>query len=108
MGNVYVVCLDFFDHFSAVFAVFAVKEYQFLFRKVHGAACRQDQIKEGKVKPALIVAVPVGFVGAAESKEVVAKLPIPYIIVRGRKGGSTIAVAIFNSLLSMAEGKAYG
>ena len=67
-----------------------------------------DQIKEGKVKPALIVAVPVGYVGAAESKEVVAKLPIPYIIVRGRKGGSTIAVAIFNSLLSMAEGKAYG
>jgi precorrin-8X/cobalt-precorrin-8 methylmutase len=67
-----------------------------------------DQIKEGKVKPALIVAVPVGYVGAAESKEVVANLPIPYIIVRGRKGGSTIAVAIFNSLLSMAEGKAYG
>ncbi len=67
-----------------------------------------EQIKAGKVKPALIVAVPVGYVGAAESKEVVAKLPIPYIIVRGRKGGSTIAVAIFNSLLSMAEGKAYG
>ena len=67
-----------------------------------------DQIKKGKVKPALIVAVPVGFVGAAESKEVVAKLPVPYIIARGRKGGSTIAVAIFNSLLSMAEGKAYG
>jgi precorrin-8X/cobalt-precorrin-8 methylmutase len=67
-----------------------------------------DQIRQGKVKPALIVGVPVGFVGAAESKEVVAKLPVPYIIVRGRKGGSTIAVAIFNSLLSMAEGKAYG
>jgi len=67
-----------------------------------------EQIKQRKVKPSLIVAVPVGYVGAAESKEVVAKLPIPYIIVRGRKGGSTIAVAIFNSLLSMAEGKAYG
>jgi precorrin-8X/cobalt-precorrin-8 methylmutase len=67
-----------------------------------------DQIRQGKVKPALIVGVPVGFVGAAESKEVVAKLPVPYIIVRGRKGGSTIAVAIMNSLLSMAEGKAYG
>ena len=67
-----------------------------------------DQIKEGKVKPALIVAVPVGFVGAAESKEVVAKLPVPYIIIKGRKGGSTIAVAIMNSMLSMAEGKAYG
>ncbi len=67
-----------------------------------------DQIKKGKVKPALIVAVPVGFVGAAESKEVIAKLPVPFIITRGRKGGSTIAVAVFNSLLSMAEGKAYG
>jgi precorrin-8X/cobalt-precorrin-8 methylmutase len=67
-----------------------------------------DQIKKRKVKPALIVAVPVGFVGAAESKEVIAKLPVPFIITRGRKGGSTIAVAVFNSLLSMAEGKAYG
>jgi precorrin-8X/cobalt-precorrin-8 methylmutase len=67
-----------------------------------------EQIKKGAVKPALIVAVPVGYVGAAESKEVVAKLPVPFIITRGRKGGSTIAVAVFNSLLSMAEGKAYG
>ena len=67
-----------------------------------------DQIKKGKVKPALIVAVPVGFVGAAESKEVVAKLSVPYVITRGRKGGSTIAVAVFNALLSMAEGKRYG
>jgi precorrin-8X/cobalt-precorrin-8 methylmutase len=67
-----------------------------------------DQIKVGKVKPALIVAVPVGFVGAAESKEVIAKLPIPYVITRGRKGGSTIAVAVFNALLSIAEGKHYG
>jgi precorrin-8X/cobalt-precorrin-8 methylmutase len=67
-----------------------------------------EQIKKGAVKPALIVAVPVGYVGAAESKEAVAKLPVPFIITKGRKGGSTIAVAVFNSLLSMAEGKAYG
>ena len=67
-----------------------------------------EQIKKNIVKPALIVAVPVGYVGAAESKEVVAKLPIPYIITKGRKGGSTIAVAVFNALLSMAEGKTYG
>jgi precorrin isomerase len=39
---------------------------------------------------------------------VVAKLPIPYIITKGRKGGSTIAVAVFNALLSLAEGKIYG
>jgi precorrin-8X/cobalt-precorrin-8 methylmutase len=67
-----------------------------------------EQVKKGLVKPALIVAVPVGYVGAAESKEVVSKLPVPYIITRGRKGGSTIAVAVFNALLSMAEGKSYG
>ncbi len=67
-----------------------------------------EQITAGKVKPALIVAVPVGFVGAAESKEVVAKLPVPYVITRGRKGGSTIAVAVFNALLTKAEGKLYG
>ncbi len=62
-----------------------------------------ELVKQGKVKPALIVAVPVGYVGAAESKEVIAKLPVPYIITKGRKGGSTIAVAIFNALLAMAE-----
>ena len=67
-----------------------------------------EQINAGNVKPALIVAVPVGFVGAAESKEVVAKLPIPYVITRSRKGGSTIAVAVFNALLTIAEGKLYG
>ena len=62
-----------------------------------------DAVKQGSAKPALIVAVPVGYVGAAESKEAVAELPIPYIIIRGRKGGSTIAVAVFNALLTMAE-----
>jgi precorrin-8X/cobalt-precorrin-8 methylmutase len=45
----------------------------------------------------------VGYVGAAESKETIAKMPLPYFIVKGRKGGSPIAVAIFNSLLNMAE-----
>jgi precorrin-8X/cobalt-precorrin-8 methylmutase len=64
-----------------------------------------ELVRKDAVKPALIVAVPVGYVGAAESKEVIAKLPIPYIITRGRKGSSTIAVAIFNALLNMAEGK---
>ncbi|XES78638.1 MAG: sirohydrochlorin nickelochelatase [Candidatus Bathyarchaeia archaeon] len=62
-----------------------------------------EAVKQGKAKPALIVAVPVGYVGAAESKDAVAELPVPYIITKGRKGGSTIAVAIFNALLAMAE-----
>jgi precorrin-8X/cobalt-precorrin-8 methylmutase len=60
-------------------------------------------VKAGKAKPALVVATEVGYVGAAESKEAVAKLPVPYITVRGRKGGSAVAVAIFNALLAMAE-----
>jgi precorrin-8X/cobalt-precorrin-8 methylmutase len=67
-----------------------------------------EQIEAGNVKPALIVAVPVGFVGAAESKEAAEKLAIPYVVTRGRRGGSTIAVAIFNALLTLAEGKLYG
>jgi precorrin-8X/cobalt-precorrin-8 methylmutase len=62
-----------------------------------------NAVKQGLAKPALIVATPVGFIGAAESKEIVSNLPVPFIIIKGRKGGSTVAVAIFNALLSMAE-----
>jgi precorrin-8X/cobalt-precorrin-8 methylmutase len=62
-----------------------------------------EAVKQGLAKPALIVAVPVGYVGAAESKEAVAELSTPFVIVKGRKGGSTIAVAVFNALLNMAE-----
>lgn len=60
-------------------------------------------VEAGTARPALIIATAVGYVGAAESKEAVSRLPVPYIIVKGRKGGSTIAVAIFNALLAMAE-----
>ena len=49
-----------------------------------------EQIKKGIVKPALIVAVPVGYVGAAESKEVVAKLPVPFIITGGAKAAAPL------------------
>jgi precorrin-8X/cobalt-precorrin-8 methylmutase len=63
-------------------------------------------VKQGSAKPALIVATPVGFIGAAESKEIIASLSTPFIIVKGRKGGSAVAVAVFNALLAMAEGKA--
>ncbi|AHJ12815.1 MULTISPECIES: precorrin-8X methylmutase [Sulfurospirillum] len=59
-----------------------------------------EMIKSGDcAKPSLIVAVPVGFVGAAESKEEVLKYDVPYIRVRGRKGGSTVAVAILHGLI---------
>ncbi len=60
-------------------------------------------VEGGSAKPALIIATPVGYVGAAESKQAISELPVPFIIVKGRKGGSTIAVAIFNALLNLAE-----
>ena len=61
----------------------------------------KELIKEGKANPKLIIAVPVGFVGAAESKENMDELNIPYIRVKGRKGGSTVAAAIVNALMYM-------
>ncbi|MBB6214601.1 precorrin-8X/cobalt-precorrin-8 methylmutase [Anaerosolibacter carboniphilus] len=60
-------------------------------------------IEEGAVKPALVVGVPVGFVGATESKEALEALDVPYILTRGRKGGSTVAAAIINAILYMME-----
>lgn len=55
-------------------------------------------INNGGPKPALIVGVPVGFVGAAESKEELMKSGCEYIATAGRKGGSTVAVAIVNAI----------
>jgi precorrin-8X/cobalt-precorrin-8 methylmutase len=67
-----------------------------------------ELIRKQKVNLALIIGVPVGFVGAEESKDILAKLPVPYIITRGRKGGSTVAAAIVNALMYMAiEGKTH-
>jgi len=64
--------------------------------------------QEEGVRPALVVGLPVGFVGAAESKEqLLTTAPgfnIPFITNRGRKGGSTIAASVVNALLIMAEG----
>jgi precorrin-8X/cobalt-precorrin-8 methylmutase len=57
-----------------------------------------EHMQEG-FKPALIIGVPVGFVGAAESKECLRNLPVPSITTVGRKGGSTVAAAIVNALL---------
>lgn len=55
--------------------------------------------KEGIMKPDLVIGVPVGFVGAAESKEMLKGSGLPYMIIRGRKGGSTVGVAILNAIL---------
>ena len=50
-------------------------------------------------KPALVVGVPVGFVGAKESKDVFKDTKVPYITINGRKGGSTVAVSILHGIL---------
>lgn len=56
-------------------------------------------------RPALIIGVPVGFVGAAESKAALAGVTAaPWLITSGRKGGSTVAVAVINALLRLAVG----
>jgi precorrin-8X/cobalt-precorrin-8 methylmutase len=59
-------------------------------------------VREEEVRPALVLGVPVGFVSAAASKEAVLELDTPYIVVRGRKGGSPVAVAMIHALLSLA------
>ena len=58
-----------------------------------------ELIGEGAVSPALVIGVPVGFVNVVESKELFLGGDTPYIIARGRKGGSNVAAAIVNALL---------
>lgn len=60
-------------------------------------------VKEGLAKPSLVIGMPVGFVSAAESKDELLKLDIPFITNVGRKGGSTIVVAAVNALSLMAD-----
>ena len=61
-------------------------------------------VKEENIRPAMIIGVPVGFVGAAEAKsQLIAQREIPYVTVVGTKGGSSIAVAAVNALLYMLD-----
>lgn len=62
-----------------------------------------QRVEEGACTPALIVGMPVGFVNAAESKELLARQDrVPYITVQGRKGGSPLAAAALNQLSLLA------
>jgi precorrin-8X/cobalt-precorrin-8 methylmutase len=56
-------------------------------------------IRQGICTPNLIIGVPVGFVNVVESKELIMELEIPFIVSKGRKGGSNVAAAIFNALM---------
>ncbi|HBO84933.1 MAG TPA: hypothetical protein DD641_08195 [Deltaproteobacteria bacterium] len=62
-----------------------------------------DIIRTDGIRPALVIGVPVGFVDAEESKEELMKMDVPYISIKGKKGGSTVAVAIVNAMLMLAE-----
>ena len=59
----------------------------------------KELIEENKIKPVLIIAVPVGFVNVVEAKEIISKCNVPVIVARGRKGGSNLAAAICNGIL---------
>ena len=58
-----------------------------------------ELIKAGRLSPKLIISVPVGFVNVVESKELIISSGVPYIVARGRKGGSNVAASIVNALL---------
>lgn len=60
-------------------------------------------LEQKKIQPALVIGVPVGFVSAADAKEELLKHETPYIVTRGRKGGSIVTVAIVNALIRLAE-----
>ncbi|MDX2921803.1 MULTISPECIES: precorrin-8X methylmutase [Streptomyces] len=64
-----------------------------------------EMIEEGAPRPAAVIGVPVGFVGAMESKEALAEHPsgLEHLIIRGRRGGSAIAAAALNAIASEEE-----
>ena len=64
-----------------------------------------ELITEGKLKPELIIGVPVGFVNVVQSKELIMETDAPYIVAKGRQGGSNIADCIVNALLYMIDDK---
>ena len=60
-----------------------------------------ELIREGRLRPKLVIGAPVGFVNVIQSKELILSAGVPCIVARGRKGGSTVAAAICNALLYM-------
>jgi precorrin-8X/cobalt-precorrin-8 methylmutase len=62
-----------------------------------------DLIADGAPRPAAIIGVPVGFIGAAESKQALAQTDLEHLVVHGRRGGSAMAVAAVNAIASETE-----
>ena len=61
----------------------------------------REMIEQGLMAPELVIGVPVGFVNAAESKDLLAEKPYPFVTALGRKGGTPVAVAAINALLRL-------
>ena len=59
----------------------------------------RDQIDAGTIRPELVIGVPVGFVNILEAKDAIMEAGVPYIVAKGRKGGSNVAAAIVNALM---------
>lgn len=64
-----------------------------------------ELISRENLRPTLIIGVPVGFVNVVESKELIMQLNVPYIVAKGRKGGSNVAAAICNAMIYKATGR---
>ncbi|MEV4344635.1 precorrin-8X methylmutase [Actinoplanes sp. NPDC049596] len=62
-----------------------------------------EMIADGAPRPAAVLGIPVGFIGAAESKDALAESDLEYLIVRGRRGGSAMTAAAINALAQEAE-----
>ncbi|GAA0454650.1 precorrin-8X methylmutase [Paractinoplanes deccanensis] len=62
-----------------------------------------EMIADGAPRPAAVLGIPVGFIGAAESKDALAGSDLEFLIVRGRRGGSAMTAAAINALASEAE-----
>jgi len=60
-------------------------------------------VKKGVTHPALIIGIPVGFVGAVEAKHALKDMSIPYITNANRKGGSAVAVSIMNAIINLSK-----
>jgi precorrin-8X/cobalt-precorrin-8 methylmutase len=64
-----------------------------------------EMMEAGQIRPELVIGVPVGFVNVVPSKQLIMTTDVPYIVARGRKGGSNVAAAICNALLYMLDEK---
>jgi precorrin-8X/cobalt-precorrin-8 methylmutase len=62
-----------------------------------------EMVAAGAPRPAAVLGIPVGFIGAAESKEALAATDLEYLVVRGRRGGSAMTVAAVNAIASDQE-----